>query len=175
MPVPKNVSVESNSLTPEETWPMTAKRYVVDLSEEERQELESFVSSGTRSAQAITRARILLKADHGDTDEKISEVLDCSTSTVYRMRKRYANDGIESIHRRPPDRDYEQKLDGEAEARLIALACGDPPEGRTRWTLRLLADEFVALKAVEIDSVSHETVRQTLKKTNSSLTARNSG
>lgn len=154
---------------------MTAKRYVVDLSDAERTELESFVSSGTRSAQAITRARILLKADRDHTDPEISEALGCSISTVSRVRKRYANTGIEAIHRRPPDRDYERKLDGAAEARLIALACGEPPEGRTRWTLRLLADEVVALEAVEVDSVSHETVRQTLKKTNSSRTDPNSG
>jgi transposase len=95
--------------------------------------------------------------------------------TVYRARKRYANEGIASIHRDKPDREYKRKLDGEAEAQLIALACSDPPEGRARWTLRLLADELVAHEAVDIDTISPETVRKTLKKTNSSLTDPNNG
>ena len=147
----------------------------VDLSADERDELETFISRGVRSAQAILRARILLKVDEGYPDEELAEWLECSTMTVYRARKRYAEDGIASIQRSTPDREYERKLDGEAEAHLIALACGDPPEGRTRWTLRLLADELVALEAVDIDSISPETVRKTLKKTNCSLTDPNNG
>lgn len=154
---------------------MPKKTYDVDLSADERDELEAFISRGVRSAQAILRARILLKVDEGATDAEISEWLDCSEMTVYRARKRYAADGIASIHRDKPDREYERKLDGGAEARLIALACSDPPEGRTRWTLRLLADELVALEAVDIDSISPETVRKTLKKTNCSLTDPNNG
>jgi len=154
---------------------MPKPKHDVDLSTDERAELESFISRGVRSAQAILRARILLKVDEGYTDEEIADWLDCSGMTVYRARKRYAENGIASIHRDNPDREYERKIDGEAEARLIALACGDPPEGRTRWTLRLLADEFVALEAVDIDSISPETVRKTLKKTNSSRTDPNNG
>lgn len=153
---------------------MPGKKHDVDLSEDERDELESFISRGVRSAQAILRARILLKVDEGATDAEISNWLDCSEMTVYRARKRYTEDGISSIHRDSPDRVYERRLDGEDEARLIALACSDPPEGRTRWTLRLLADELVALEAVDIDSISPETVRKTLKKTNCSLTDQNS-
>ena len=154
---------------------MPREKLDVDLSEDERAELESFISRGVRSAQAILRARILLKVDEGATDAQISEWLDCSEMTVYRARKRYTEDGIASIHRDTPDREYERKLDGEEEARLIALACSDPPDGRTRWTLRLLADELVALEAVDIDSISPETVRKTLKKTNYSLTDPNNG
>jgi len=143
---------------------MGKKKYTVDLSEDERAELESFVSHGKRSAQAITRARILLRADEGVSDPAIADALDCSSITAHRTRKRYCEDGIAAIHRRDPDREYERKLDGEDEAHLIALACSDPPDGRHRWTLRLLADELVALEETDIESVSHETVRQTLKK-----------
>lgn len=84
--------------------------------------------------------------------------------TAHRARQRYCKDGIASIHRNEPDRDYERKLDGEDEAHLIALACSDPPDGRKRWTLRLIADELVALEEVDVSSVSHEAVRQTQKK-----------
>ena len=154
---------------------MPKEKYDVDLSADERAELETFISRGVRSAQAILRARILLKVDEGHKDEEISNWLDCSKMTVYRARKRYAQGGISSIQRSKPDREYERKLDGEAEARLIAMACSEPPEGRTRWTLRLLADELVALEAVDIDSISPETVRKTLKKTNCSLTDPDNG
>ena len=143
---------------------MARKKYTVDLSEDERAELESFVSHGKRSAQAITRAHILLKADEGVSDVWIADALDCSAMTAHRVRKRYCEDGIAAIHRRDPDRDYKWKLDGEDEAHLIALACGDSPTGRHRWTLRLLADELVALEETDVESVSHEAVRQTLKK-----------
>ena len=154
---------------------MAKKKYTVDLSEDEREELESFVSHGKRSAQAITRARVLLRADEGLSDPDIAEVLDCSSITAQRTRKRYSEDGIAGIHRRDPDREYERKLTGEDEAHLIALACSDPPDGRRRWTLRLLADELVALDETDVESVSHETVRKTLKKTNSSLTDPSNG
>jgi transposase len=154
---------------------MPNKKYTVDLSEDERAELEGFVSHGKRSAQAITRARILLRADEGVSDADIADALDCSKMTAHRIRKRYCEDGIAAIHRRDPDREYERKLDGEDEAHLIALACSDPPDGRHRWTLRLLADELVALEETDVESVSHETVRQTLKKTNCSLTDPNNG
>lgn len=154
---------------------MAEKKYTVDLTADERAELESFVSHGKRSAQAIRRARILLRADEGVSDPNIADALDCSAMTAHRIRKRYSEDGIAAIHRRDPDREYERKLTGEDEAHLIALACRDPPNGHHRWTLRLLADELVVLEETDVASVSHETVRQTLKKTNSSLTDPNSG
>lgn len=147
---------------------MPNKQYTVDLSEDERTELESFVSSGVHKAEDITRARILLKADDGATDAEISRALDCSMSTPYRARKRYTERGIAAVHRRNPDRDYERKLNGDEEARLIKLACSDPPEGYSQWSLRLLADELVVLEEIDHESISHETVRQVLKKTNSS-------
>ena len=144
--------------------PMPNKQHIVDLSEDERAELESFVSSGVHKAEDITRARILLKADDGATDAEISRALDCGQSTPYRARKRYADRGSAAIHRPNPDREYERKLDGEDEAHLIALATSEPPDGRARWSLRLLADELVALEEIDHDSVSYETVRQVLKK-----------
>jgi transposase len=154
---------------------MTRKKHVVDLSKDERAELESFVSSGIHRAEDITKARILLKADGGATDAEISRALECGESTPYRARKRYADRGIAAIHRRNPDRDYERKLDGDEEARLIKLACSDPPEGYSQWSLRLLADEIVVLEEIDHESISHETVRQVLKKTNSSPTDQISG
>jgi len=143
---------------------MSRKKHVVDLTDEERQELETFVSTGVHRAEDITRAKILLKADEGLTDGGICEHLDCSIGTPYRTRKAYTDRGIAAIHRRKPDRDYEPKLDGRAEAHLVALACSEPPEGRTRWTYALLADRLVTLEEIEFDSISEETVRQRLKK-----------
>ena len=154
---------------------MANKKYTVELNEDERGELESFVSHGKRSAQAIRRARVLLRADEGVSDPDIADALDCTPMTAHRTRKRYCENGIAAIHRRDPDRTYERKIDGEDEARLIALACSDPPDGRHSWTLRLLADELVTLEETDVESVSHETVRQTLKKTNYSLTDPNNG
>ncbi|WP_222913871.1 helix-turn-helix domain-containing protein [Natrinema sp. SYSU A 869] len=143
---------------------MGRKKHVVDLSDEERNELREFVSKGEHRAEAITRAKILLKVDEGLTDPTICEHLDCSIATPYRTRKAYSERGLAAIHRRKPDRDYEPKLDGRAEAHLVALACSEPPEGRTRWTYALLADRLVTLEEIEFDSISEETVRQRLKK-----------
>jgi transposase len=143
---------------------MSRKQHVVELSEEDRQELETFTSKGTHRAEDITRAKILLKADDGLTDAQISEHVGSHTKTVYNTRRAYAQRGIAAIHRRKPDRDYTPKLDGRAEAHLIALACSEPPEGRTRWTYALLADRLVTLEEIEFDSISEETVRQRLKK-----------
>lgn len=154
---------------------MTQKEHTVDLSEDERTELESFVSSGVHRAEDITRARILLKADDGATDKEICRALGCGDSTPYRARKRYADRGIAAVHRRNPDREYERKLDGDDEARLIALANSEPPDGRARWTLRLLADKLVTLDEIDHESVSHQTVHEVLKKTNYSLTDPNNG
>jgi transposase len=148
---------------------MPAKKYIVNLTAEEREELEALISSGVAPARKLTRARILLKADEDWTDKAISEALDVGLATVQRVRKRFVEwGGISAIERRKPRRQYERKLDGDAEARLIALACSAPPEGRKRWTLRLLAERVVTLEAVDIESISHEAVRQVLKKTESS-------
>jgi len=154
---------------------MPKKKYIVNLAEEERRELEALISSGAEKARKLTRARILLKADEGWTDTAISEALDVGRSTVERVRKRFVDSGLAAITRRKSRRRYERKLDGHAEARLIALACSAPPKGRKRWTLRLLADKLVLLEEVDVDTVSHETVRQVLKKTNLSLGDMNNG
>jgi hypothetical protein len=149
------------------------RKYVVDLTKAERERLSKLVSSGTAPARMLNRARVLLKADdaqgpHRWTDERIAEALDTSVATVGRVRKRFRLQGLEAaLERSLPDRIYERSLDGRAEARLIALACSEAPEGRDRWSMRLLADKAVELSIVE--SISHETVRKTLKKTNSSL------
>lgn len=148
---------------------MPAKKYTVELTEDERAYLIDLTTQGTCSARTPTRARILLKADEGShgeawSDAFISEVLDVGTATVERIRRKYCEKGLShAINRKKPDRDYERAIDGEAEAQLVRLACSKPPQGRGRWSLRLLADRMVALGYVA--SVSHETVRQVLKKT----------
>jgi len=143
---------------------MSRKKHIVELSEEERQELDIFSSRGTHRAEDITRAKILLKADDGLTDAEISEHVGCHWKTAYNARKAYCDRGLAAIHRRKPDRDYEPKLDGRGEAHLVALACSDPPDGHSRWTYQLLADRLVTLEEIEFDSISRETVRQRLKK-----------
>ena len=147
------------------------KKYIVRLSTDERNTLKKLISSGRGPARIFTRARILLKADQGDdgpgwSDDKISEALDVTIQTVERFRKQLVEEGFDAVLSR---REYKQKIsrkkiDGDVEARLIALSCSDPPKGRVRWTLRLLADKIVELGYVE--SISHEAIRQTLKKTN---------
>jgi transposase len=159
---------------------MPHKKYLVTLTADERQWLTGLVSAGKRSALTITRARILLKADQADggpawEDADIAQALDCSVRTAERVRQRFVERGLEpALGRKPQDRpSRERKFDGAAEARLIALACSQPPEGRARWTLKLLADKLVELEVFE--SVSDEAVRRVLKKTSSSRTARSSG
>ena len=148
------------------------KRYLVTLTAEERQELQSMVSAGKSAARKLTRSRILLLADQAEggsakSDPEITDALGCGRATVERVRKQFVEEGLEAtLKQKPTIRTYENRLDGRAEAHLVAIACGAPPEGRAGWTLRLLADRMVALGHVE--SVSHETVRLTLKKTNSS-------
>jgi hypothetical protein len=150
------------------------KKYPVILSQTERDDLKSLIASGTAPARKLTHARILLKADEGPkgdgwVDERIAEALESSQPTLSRVRKQYCCEGLEAaLNRRPPNREYQRKLDGEQEARLVALACSRPPEGQARWSLRLLADEVVELEIVE--DVSYQRVRRTLKKTNSSPT-----
>lgn len=147
------------------------KKYIVRLSEEERADLEKLISSGSNAARKLNHARILLKANVDGshwTDEQIKEALDTSISTIERVREAFVEEGLEAaLNQKRPRKAKEGKLDGEQEAHLIALACSPSPEGRKRWTLRLLADKMVALEYV--DSLSYETVRQTLKKTNLSL------
>ncbi len=149
------------------------KKYVVTLTEEERQTLLAMLSRGRTAARKLVHARILLKANAapggpGWNDAAIAEGLDVGRATVERVRKQFVEDGFEAaLERRQPQRQYLRKLDGDGEAHLIALACSKAPEGRSRWTLRLLADQMVALEHVE--EISYQTVRRTLKKTSSSL------
>ena len=146
-----------------------AKRYRVTLTQPERQELQQLISRGKADARKLTHARILLQADEAAggprrTDEQIASALNTATRTVERVRERFVEQGWEAaLVPARSKRIYTRKLDGRQEAKLIALACSKPPAGKRRWTLRLLADEMVELDV--IDSLSHETVRQTLKKT----------
>jgi Homeodomain-like domain len=148
------------------------KRHTVRLSEEERARLHTLIGQGVAPARALTHARILLKANQGEagpgwTDAAIGAALEVSPATVARVRMRYVAAGLDAaVYRKAPDRQYPRRLDGEQEAYLVALACGAPPEGHQRWTLRLLADRLVELELVE--SVSYETVRQALQQTASS-------
>jgi transposase len=145
-----------------------AKKYVVRLTGDEREMLLRMVKAGKGAARRLTHARVLLKADAdgpGWTDVRISDALDVGTRTIESLRKRFVEEGLESaLNRRKQARPSRMpKLDGDAEARLVALACSEAPDGRKRWTLRMLADRLVVLDVV--DSISHETVRQALKKT----------
>ena len=147
------------------------KKYIVRLTEAQRQDLQYLVSTGTESARLLLHARILLKADSGAhgpgwTDAQIGEAVEVSPSTLVRVRRVFAEQGLQAaINRRSLSRTRSRRLDGEQEAHLIALTCSAPPDGRDHWSLRLLADRLVVLEVVE--EVSHETVRQVLKKTNS--------
>ena len=149
------------------------KKYIVTLRQEERQMLQAMLSKGKAAARKLMHARILLKADAGEggpawNDDAIAEGLEVGRATVERVRKQFVEEGFEAaLDRRKPRRRYQRKLDGDGEAHLIALACSQAPEGRSRWTLRLLADRMVQLE--QVDHLSHETVRQVLKKTNLSL------
>jgi hypothetical protein len=142
------------------------KEYVIQLSQEQRQQLHQLISAGTAPARTLARARILLKADEGPEgpgwkDPKIAEALD--HATVERTRRRCVLEGMEAaLRNRPSRRVYGRKLDGRQEARLIALACSEPPPGQKRWSLRLLAEHLVVLE--DLEGLSPETVRQTLKK-----------
>jgi transposase len=140
------------------------RRYKVELTKEERDQLQKLVSSGVAPARKLTRARILLNVDAGLTKTEICQVLDITNNTVTNVCRTFQTQRLEVVERKKPNREYEHSLDGEAEAHLIAIACSEPPEGRERWTLRMLQDEMVKRKYV--DEVSHETVRTALKKTN---------
>ena len=150
------------------------KKYIVRLSPEERANLKKLLTSGRGPGRMFTRVRILLKADQSKggpawQDVRISEAFDVTVQTIEKVRKQLVEEGFDAVLSRRP---YKQKvsrkkIDGDVEAHLIALCCSDPPEGRVRWTLRLLADKVVEFGYV--DSISHEAIRQTLKKTNLSL------
>lgn len=149
------------------------KKYKVTLTAEERNSLQGLVAAKKTAAKKVIHARILLKADAGPDgpawiDARISEALEIDVSTVERLRQRFVEQGLDAaLGRKKQDRPSRPRtLDGKAEARLIALACSEPPTGRARWTLRLLADKLVELEIV--GTVSTETIRRTLKKTNSS-------
>lgn len=149
------------------------KKYIVRLNNEERKQLEDLTRKGKAAAYKIRHAQILLKADADGpnwTDERIAEAFSVTIRTVELIRQRLVEQGLErALNRKKQERPSKyRKFDGEKEAHLIALGCSSPPEGRARWTFRLLADKAVELQIVE--SVSPETIRQTLKKTRSNLT-----
>ena len=152
------------------------KKYIVDLAIEERTDLESRLRGGQMGVRKVKRIQILLKADEGWSDERIAEAFGVGRSTVERTRRKFVERGMEgAITNRRPRREYPRKLDGRSEAHLIALMCGPAPAGYARWSLRLLADELVKIEGVEFDGISYETVRRTLKKTNSVPGAKNNG
>jgi len=142
--------------------PMSKKRYIVDLTKDEREQVLDLTRKGKVSTRKVTRARILLKADEGWTDEQIVAALDTSLSTVERTRRRFVEGGLQKALNDDPRPGAKRKLDGRGEAHLIALACSEPPDDHEHWALRLLAERLVELGLV--DSISHEAVRQTLKK-----------
>jgi transposase len=155
---------------------MPQKAYHVQLSDGQETELERMLAAGNARGRELTRARILLKAHRGWKDEAIRRALDVSVPTIERVRKRYVQGGLETaVKQKRADRLYETALDGRAEAHLVALVCGPPLEGRKRWSLRVLAEKLVSLDDVELKSVSHETIRRTLKKMNLSPGKRNNG
>jgi len=145
------------------------KKYIVDLTSKERKYLQQLVNKGKVAGYKIRHAQMLLKADQGQhgpawPDEQNAEAFRTHEATVRRLRQRFVEEGLEVALQRKKRQNYTRKLDGDAEAHLIAIACGQPPKGHNRWTLRLLADRVVELAVVE--SVSHMTISRTLKKTN---------
>jgi len=142
---------------------MPRKKYLINLSDTDREMLVQMTHKGTLKARQFKRAMILLKADEGLSDPQIMAALNVSRPCVERIRKRFVADGIERALNEDPRPGQRRKLDGRAEATLIATACSEAPEGHVRWTLRLLAGKLVQLQVVE--AISHETVRRTLKKT----------
>ena len=146
---------------------MPKKIYIVDLTKEERAYLLEFIKSDKKSARKLNRARILLLADEGKADSEIAKALHTGTATVHRTRQRFVTGNLEGALNEQPRPGGQKKLDEKGEAVLETLARSKPPAGRKRWTLHLLADRLVELKV--IDDISHETVRQELKKNDVSL------
>lgn len=148
-------------------------KYIVQLDAQQHRRLEQLISTGQAPARKLMHARILLKADSGEQgpkwpDTEISAALEVSVPTIWRVRRRFVEQGLDdALNRRPqPERPSKRIFDGEKEAHLIALTCAEKPEGEGQWSLRLLAEKVV--KVGEVEQVSHETVRQVLKKTSSS-------
>lgn len=145
-------------------------RYTIKLTKTEVDELQAIINKGSHTSQTFRTAYILLNCDEGDYSEKvpnkqISKVLKVGMRTIDRVKKKFIEEGFESVlERRPTRRIYETKLDGDVEAKLVTLCCSEPPKGFAKWSLRLLADKMVELNYVE--SISHVTVRSVLKKTN---------
>ena len=152
---------------------MTASKYKVELTESQKRRLGEVAHRGKSPVRTVKRALALLKTDEGQIDDRIAGALSISRRTVVRIRKRFCEDGLESALNERPRPGQKRKLDERAEAHLVAIACSDPPKGHTRWTLKLLADKVVELDFAE--SIARETVRLTLKKTNSSPGRRKSG
>lgn len=146
------------------------KKYHVTLTDEERNELEDITKKGKRNARTIRTAYVLLNTDANNQDrlkkdKEIADILNLSVRSIENIRKKFVLDGYEiALNGKPSSQIYEKKVDGDLEAHLIALSCSKAPTGRARWSLRLLAEKAVELKYVS--SISHETVRRTLKKTN---------
>ena len=156
------------------------KKYIVTLTEKERSFLNEMTSKGRHRSQKVLNALILLACDEGEhqhirsTNAEISKVLNTSMRKIDRVKKRFVTSGLDvALNGKISDRVYEKKADGDFEAHLVALSCSKPPEGFSRWSLRLLADRAVELNY--IDGISHETVRRVLKKTNLSLGSEKSG
>ena len=152
---------------------MIMKRYKVTLTKEEREELDAISSKGKHAAQTVLNALILLACDEGkfqkqrSINETIAQVLNVSMKSIDRVKKRFVEEGLDAVlTRKPSSRTFQPRVDGDLEARLIALSCSEPPVGHKRWSLRLLADKVVELEYV--DQISYETVRRALKKTSSS-------
>jgi hypothetical protein len=147
------------------------RKYHVTLTPEERSELEAMTRRGRSAARTLVRAWVLLKCDEGGggpaaSDAAVADALECGVATVARVRQRFVEEGLAAaLTPKPSARVYERRLDGDGEARLVALACSNPPRGRDRWTLRLLADRMVVLGHVDDGRLSYETVRRVLKKT----------
>jgi transposase len=152
---------------------MRKKVYIVNLADDERQQLQRLIHGGTARARLVNRARILLHADEGKRDEEIAAALHTSASTVWRIRKRFTEDGVHGALHEVVRPGGARMLTGEQEAYVVALACSTPPEGRREWTMQLLADKVVALGMVE--TISDETIRRTLKRGGSSRGSTSSG
>jgi transposase len=149
------------------------KLHRVILSEKDREKLNDYIHRGKASVRSVTRARVLLLADSGRSDAEIVDALGISKSSVARLRKKYCQEGLESVLNEKPRSGAPPKISGKAKAQLTALACSEPPEGRSRWTLQLLADTLVELN--EVDSISGMSVCRILKKMISSHGKRSSG
>ena len=152
---------------------MTASKYRVELTESQRRRFSEVANRGRSPARTVKRALALLKTDEGQTDDRIAEALSMSRRTVVRIRKRFCEEGLESALVERPRTGQKPKLDDQADAHLVAIACSDPPEGHAHWTLKMLAERMVELDYV--DSIARETVRKSLKKTNCGLGRKESG